>query len=196
MIRRILTLLALIIVAGGSLLAGYVWRTWDRVWDVAAPDLHASMDPAVIARGEYLVYGPAHCVVCHAGSMDEFEQFASTGVPPKMSGGFPFKLGPLGTIYARNITPDLETGIGRYSDPLIARMMRHGVRPDGKASIPQMMPFGDMSDDDVVAVLSFLRTQQPVRKAVPSNEWTTLGKVLKSFVSAAQPRMDIHPHKT
>src|SRR5262245_55308325 len=99
---RVLKWLVVCIIVGVGLLAGYVWRTWDRVWDVAAPDLHASTDPAVIARGEYLVYGPAHCVVCHAGSMEEFEQFVSAGVPPKMSGGNPFKLGPLGTIYAKN----------------------------------------------------------------------------------------------
>ena len=195
MIRRILKLVLILCVAGAAMLTGYVWATWDRVWDVAAPDLHASSDPEIIAYGQYLVYGPAHCVECHVSSMAEFERFASTGAPPKMSGGLPFKLGPLGTIYARNITTDPETGIGRYSDPLIARMLRHGVRPDGKASIPLMMPYGDMSDDDVVAVLSFLRTLEPVRKTIPSNEWTTFGKVIKCFVAAARPRMDIHPPK-
>src|SRR4029079_4495354 len=130
------------------------------------------------------VIGPAHCVECHAGSIQEYEQFGLTGVPPQMSGGTPIKLGPIGTIYAKNITPDPETGIGRYSDPLIARMLRHGVRPDGRASIPQIMPFGNMGDDDIVAVLSFLRTRRPVRKQAPANEWTILGKVLKSFISA------------
>jgi hypothetical protein len=50
-------------------LSVYVAMYWDRTWDVPEPDLHASTDPAVIVRGEYIVYGPAHCIVCHSGSL-------------------------------------------------------------------------------------------------------------------------------
>jgi hypothetical protein len=42
----------------------YVSVTWDRVWDAPLPEIHRSSDPAVIRRGEYLVYGPAHCSEC------------------------------------------------------------------------------------------------------------------------------------
>ena len=52
-----------------SVLTIYVWRTWDRSYDeIPVPDVRASTDPTVIARGEYLVYGPSHCVQCHASS--------------------------------------------------------------------------------------------------------------------------------
>jgi len=53
-------------------LALYVARTWDKGWDVPLPDVRVSKDPEVIQRGEYLVYGPAHCVECHstADSLD------------------------------------------------------------------------------------------------------------------------------
>ena len=54
----------------------YVARSWDRVWSLPEPDLHASADPAIIKRGEYLVYGPAHCVECHVSSSDEIERAA------------------------------------------------------------------------------------------------------------------------
>ena len=176
-------------------LAVYVAMYWDRTWDVPEPDLHASTDPAVIARGEYFVYGPAHCVVCHAGSVDEFQRFVDTGEPPTLAGGQPLQLGPLGTLYPKNLTQDKETGIGRYTDGQIARMMRHGVRPDGHSSIPLLMPFGDMSDADMVAVISFLRSLPPVRLEIPQNEWTTFGKVMRTFVSALRPRLDVHPPK-
>jgi mono/diheme cytochrome c family protein len=193
LILRILQVLAIILCVAALGVGIYTARTWNKTWDVALPDLHASADPAVIAKGEYLVFGPAHCVECHVGSFEVFERYASGGAPPAMSGGYRFPIGPLGTLYSKNITPDTDTGIGRYSDPQIARMLRHGVRPDGRGSIPDFMPYGDMSDEDVVAILSFLRAQPPVRNVVPENEWTLFGKVMKAFVSAAKPRMDVHP---
>ena len=144
----------LVAIAG---LALYVSVSWNRSWNVPMPDVKASSDPAVIARGEYLATGPAHCVECHMTSVEEYLRFREKGERPSMAGGYPFPLGPLGALYARNITSDRETGIGRFSDQQIARMLRHGVRPGGQASIPLLMPYGDMSDDDVQAVVSFLQ---------------------------------------
>lgn len=194
---RILGWSALVMLVSGTALALYVARNWDRSWnDVPAPDLHASTDPEVIARGEYLVTGPAHCTECHLGDFETFQHFYDEDGRLPLSGGNVFSLGPLGTLYSKNLTPDPETGIGRYSDPQIARMLRHGVRPDGQASIPLLMPFGNMSDDDVVAVLSFLRAQAPVRNVVPENQWTLLGKIMRTFVAAARPNLDVHPSRT
>jgi mono/diheme cytochrome c family protein len=175
----------------------YVWRNWDRSFDdVPMPDLHASNAPGVIERGRYLVFGPAHCVECHVSDFAEYERAFDSGEPVALTGGYRFPIGPLGTLYSKNLTPDDETGIGRYSDPQIARMLRHGVRPDGQASIPLLMPFGNMSDDDIVAVLSFLRAQPARRNVVPANQWTTLGKVMRTFVAAARPNLDVHPPRT
>jgi mono/diheme cytochrome c family protein len=196
--RRILQALkwaGAVIVVAAAVLAIYVAMNWDRTWDVPEPDLRASTDPAVIARGEYIVYGPAHCAVCHMGSVEEFQRFVETGTPPSLAGGYPLRIGPLGTLYAKNLTPDRETGIGQYTDGQIARLLRHGVRRDGQSSIPLIMPFGDMSDTDVVAVISFLRSLPPVRHEVPQNEWTTFGKVMRTFVAAARPRLDVRPPK-
>ena len=158
---RILTWLGLALVAVIIILACYVYVTWDRIWDAPLPDLHASTDPAAIERGEYLVFGPAACVECHTASSEVFERYAETGEPPPLGGGFEFPAAPLGVIYSANITPDRETGIGRYSDAQIARMLRYAVKPNGRASIRPLMPFGDMSDEDIVAILSFLRVQAP-----------------------------------
>src|SRR5262245_52166427 len=117
--RRILRALkwaGAVLVVAAVVLAAYVAMNWDRTWDVPEPDLHASTDPAVIARGEYLAYGPAHCVVCHAGSVEELQRFVETGTLPSLAGGYPLRLGPLGTLYPKNLTPDRETGIGQYTD--------------------------------------------------------------------------------
>lgn len=197
LIFRVLAWAGLVLFVIVAVVAVYVARNWDRDYSaVPLPDLHASTDPALIARGEYLVRGPAHCVECHVVNFDAYVQAATAPGPVALSGGYRFPIGPLGTLWSRNLTPDRETGIGRYSDPQVARMLRHGVRPDGQVSIPLLMPFGEMSDEDIVSVLSFLRAQPPVKNAVPENEWTLLGKVMRTFVSATKPKMDVHPPKT
>lgn len=180
-----------------AVVAFYVARNWDRDWNmVPLPDLHASTDPAVIAKGEYLVRGPAHCIECHVADFNAYAQAATAPQTVALTGGYRFPIGPLGTLYSRNLTPDVETGIGRYSDPQVARMLRHGVRPDGQASIPLLMPFGNMADEDVIAILSYLRAQPAVKNQVPENEWTTLGKVMRTFVAATKPKMDVQPPRT
>jgi mono/diheme cytochrome c family protein len=189
-VARVIGMVVLVVIAG---VAMYVARRWDRRWDLPLPDLHASTDPAVIKRGEYLVYGPAHCVECHVGSADEIERAAERGERPSLSGGMKFAAAPLGALYSRNLTPDVETGIGRYSDGQIARMLRSSVRPDGRASVQLLMPFGDMSDADVVAILSFLRAQPAVSHRVPETEWSIIGKTVKSFAPVFQPRTEVHP---
>jgi mono/diheme cytochrome c family protein len=192
---RAVGILAAIVVLAVAGLSAYVAQTWDRTYDAPLPEVRISSDPAVLARGEYLIYGPAHCVECHGGSLDALEKL-SEGVHVPLSGGLRLPLGPLGAVYSRNLTPDMETGIGRYSDGQIARMMRWAVRPDGRATVNPMMPFGEMAEDDLVAVISFLRAQPPVRRVVPANEWTLMGKVVKSFISIAKPRRSINPPQT
>ena len=198
MVRRLVWaagIVASVVVLAIAGLAAYVARTWDRTYDAPLPEIRISSDPSVLARGEYLVYGPAHCVECHTGSFDALEKL-SEGTQVRLSGGLRLPLGPLGAVYSQNLTPDTETGIGHYSDAQIARMMRWAVRPDGRATVEPMMPFGNMSDDDLVAIISYLRAQPPVRNVVPANEWTLMGKVVKSFVSIAKPRTSINPPRT
>src|SRR5262245_5348558 len=192
---RALAIVAGVLFVAASAAALYVAATWNRTYDVPLPDLHASKDPAVVKRGEYLAYGPAHCVDCHAPK-HEVEAAEQTGRRPRLTGGTKFEAPPLGAIYTKNLTPDPETGIGRYSDPQVARMLRYSVRPDGHASVQLLMPFGNMSDEDVTAILSFLRSQNPVRNAVPENEWSLVGKIVKSFMPPFKPREGVHPPKT
>jgi mono/diheme cytochrome c family protein len=194
-VRALQALLAVVLVAG-SAVALYVWRTWDRAYDeIPIPDVRASRDPAVIARGEYLVYGPAHCVECHSASFTEYLKVGEKQKIP-LQGGTRFAAPPLGVIYSKNLTPDPETGIGRYSDGQIARMMRYNVRPDGRGSIGPMMPFHNMADNDMLAIISFLRSQPPVRHEVPLDDWTLIGKVIRSVSSTFKPRQNVNPPST
>jgi mono/diheme cytochrome c family protein len=184
---RLVKILAAVVLACGAVLAVYVWRTWDKVYDLALPVVHRSTDPAVVRRGEYLVYGPAHCVECHAASPAEFQKVA-LGQRPPLVGGQKFAAAPLGSLFAKNLTPDPETGIGNYSDGQIARMMRFSVRPNGRASVRPLMPFHNMSQEDLDAIISFLRTRPAVRHQIPQNKFTLVGKIIKSLAPTFKPR--------
>ena len=104
-----------------------------------------------------------------------------------LKGGIRFPMGPLGAMYTRNLTPDASTGLGRYTDEQVFRMMRHGIRPDGTASMPVLMPFWKMADDDLVAIVSYLRSVAPVENNVPANDWTFIGKAVRALTPTFQP---------
>ncbi|HEV8551299.1 MAG TPA: c-type cytochrome [Polyangiaceae bacterium] len=152
-----------------------------RKFDAPYPAIHASRDPAVIERGRYLAFGAAHCTSCH-GASEAPGATPNAAAAPVLSGGHEFAL-PVGVFRAPNITPDAATGIGRYSDEEIARMLRYGVRPNGEVLLP-FMPFQNLSDEDLTALVSFLRAQVPVAHEVAPHEPNLLGRVVKAFVLA------------
>jgi hypothetical protein len=102
-----------------------------------------------------------------------------------MKGGLPIPIGPIGVLYSANLTPDRETGIGRYPDGQLFRLLRHNVKPNGHASLAPLMPFANMADNDLVAIVSYLRAQPPVRNEVPPAQWTLFGKAIVALVRPA-----------
>ena len=104
---------------------------------------------------------------------------AGTQLP--LSGHHLFRL-PFGEIYSANLTPDPATGIGGRTDGDLARVLRYGVRADGRAAFP-LMEF-QLSDEDLTAVISYLRSRPPVSLAVPDHHLTLLGKALMAFAIA------------
>jgi mono/diheme cytochrome c family protein len=166
-----------VIAVAGITGAAAVQMRYDRTFDVADVDVIASTDPAVIERGAYLAYGPAHCAYCH-NTQDKWARLdAGERVP--LSGGFTFDIG-IARLTTPNLTPDPATGIGNVPDAKIARMLRHNVRSNGVAAVP-FMEYQNMSDDDIVALISFLRSQQPVHNEIAPREFTMMGKAIMSF---------------
>jgi mono/diheme cytochrome c family protein len=178
MIKKILlgllSLVAVVII--GFVIA--VFARYNRTFEAPYPEIKASTDSAVIARGKYLAMGPAHCANCHSPMADFMK--VESGEETSLSGGFNFEL-PIGKVYAPNITSDEETGIGKLRDEEVARSLRYGVRHDGKA-ILDFMPFYDLSESDLTAVISFLRTQAPVKNQRPQHEWNFMGKAVMAFL--------------
>ncbi|HSF88374.1 MAG TPA: hypothetical protein VLA46_03095 [Saprospiraceae bacterium] len=173
LIFKLLAGLAFLVIA----LIIYVEISFGKKLDAPFPEIHAVQDSAVIARGKYLAYGPAHCASCHV-PMDRLKD-VDKGIEVPLSGGWEFDIPP-GVFRARNITPDIETGIGKLTDGELARTLRHSVGSDGRL-IPPFMPFQEMSDEDLTAVISFLRSQEPVRHEVKPSELRLLGKALVAF---------------
>jgi mono/diheme cytochrome c family protein len=105
------------------------------------------------ARGEYLVRAGG-CFSCHT----------TRGGEP-LAGGRALAT-PFGTFYSPNITPDPETGIGRWTDAQFLRALREGVRPDGADYFP-VFPypsFTGITDNDALAIKAYLFSRPPVRQ--------------------------------
>lgn len=179
MIRKILKWTGIVIL---FIIAGATVTTMARqhlTYDAPFPEIKASTDSVVIARGRHLVLGPGHCADCHS-PVRNVDSMLALGKDPALSGGFQFDL-PFGRFYTANLTPDTETGIGRYTDGEIARVLRYSIKKNGEAVLP-FMPFQNMSDEDLIAIISYLRAQEPVRHAVPEHEYNVMGNVIKAFM--------------
>jgi mono/diheme cytochrome c family protein len=127
--------------------------------------------PERVARGRYLAEGVLQCLVCH--SEREWDQ---PGAPPKagmIGAGQIISDQPDHRIVAPNLTPDRETGSGAWPDDALARAIREGVGHDGRALHPQMWyrSFRRLSDNDVAAVVVYLRTLAPVHRELPATQW-------------------------
>jgi mono/diheme cytochrome c family protein len=122
-------------------------------------EIRASTDPRLIARGRHLVHGPGHCAYCHGNPDRDAEMRDGQEIP--LSGGRVFDLGLLGSLVAPNITSEPVSGIGNLSDRTLVRSLRYGVSSDGRPLAP-FMAFADLTDRDLRAIISFLRTLRPV----------------------------------
>lgn len=155
----------------------FVNAAWDKNFEAPYPEITSVKDSSVIARGKYLVYGPAHCAYCHVPVEKISEVAQGKNVP--LIGGGQFDIPP-GIFRTPNITPDEETGIGNLSDVQLARSLRYLVNHKNKFMVP-FMAFQGLSDEDIRAIISFLRSQEPVRNEVKPSEYRFLGKALLAF---------------
>ena len=179
-----------VLVGVGVAAAGYMLA---RKPAIAAPmKIRVEMTPERIARGRFL-YTVADCDGCH--SLRDFGRFGGPVVEGHRAEGFEFpkEMGLPGRVASRNITPDVETGIGAWTDGEKIRAIREGISRDGSPLFP-MMPYSDfrnMSDDDVMSLVAFLNTLPPVKHAVPRSEIDFPVSVLAK--SAPQPAGRVAP---
>jgi len=158
--------------------------------DTKLPQLKASTDPAVIEQGRYLVHSTAHCSQCH--STDDREHPEKIKTSP-LRGGLAFAMGPLGTRYAPNLTPH-ASGIAARSDAELARAIKTGIMHSGELSFFMRIASAVPSDEDVLAIISYLRSVKPEAHEVPQGEWYLFGKILLTYAfPPLTPRSDPPP---
>jgi len=116
----------------------------------------AAAQPGAVERGAYLA-AAAGCSDCHTDRAHGGQPYA---------GGLPLAT-PFGTFYTPNITPDPQTGIGKWTDAQFLRALREGVRPDGANYFPAFPypSFTGITDDDALAIKAYLFSQPAVRQA-------------------------------
>jgi len=135
----------------------FAWAA-PEIAPIATPP-RASFVERQVARGSVLA-AIGNCSDCHT---------ADGGKP--FAGGKPLPT-PFGTIYGTNITPDRDTGIGRWSQEAFARALREGVDRRGEHLYP-VFPydhFTKLSDEDVAALYAFVMTREPVRARNRANQ--------------------------
>lgn len=130
--------------------------------------ISAARAETLLERGRYLMTSIVACGNCHTPRGPDGQLIAGR----ELAGGVEFPEEPF-TARAPNITPDRETGIGRWSDAQIARAIREGIRPDGSVIGPPMPIelYRGISDRDLRAIVAYLRRVPPVRNQVARSEY-------------------------
>ncbi|MCB1387266.1 MAG: cytochrome c [Nitratireductor sp.] len=159
MMRKLLWVAACVIVVCALAVASIFFGAFEKsvvAGDVDEP-LTADAMAALAERGAYVAVA-ADCYACHT---------AKGGAP--WAGGLPFET-PFGTIYATNISPDKDNGIGGWSRAEFHRAVRDGVGKNGH--LYPAMPYASyrkMTPEDVDAVYAYLMTREPMKVANKAN---------------------------
>ena len=122
-----------------------------------------SSDP--VRRGEYLVHA-GMCGLCHTPVDADGIYLAKTHY---LAGGMKVEAGPHGIFFTRNLTSDAETGLGTWTAEQIATAIRTGHTPQRRLNYWGMpwMVLGSLTQEDALAMASYLKTLPPVHNQVP-----------------------------
>lgn len=144
--------------AGLAGMAAALWPMKPALPLTAGPDV-SLYSMRAIERGR-LVAAAGDCVACHTAPGGKAN-----------AGGLALDT-PFGTIYTTNITPDNDTGIGRWSYTAFERAMRHGVHQDGRQLYPAFpyTAYAKLSDADMQALYGYLMSQPAVRAEPPKTQ--------------------------
>lgn len=133
----------------------------------------ADTSPEGVARGKYLMEEAMLCAeACHSPEGKPFQGYIEE-----------ISEGPIQVLFAvPNLTPDVETGLGSWSDAQIARAIREGVDKDGVGLV--VMPaynYKALSDADVAAIIGYLRNLEPVHHEIPPISANIVAKVMMAM---------------
>jgi Cytochrome c. len=163
--KKLLALSAILCIA---VLAVYFSSCKDKKSETTTTETKDSTE-LNLKRGEYLAIHVAGCIDCH--STRDFTKLSGPVVAGTEGGGgmlFDKNVGVPGSVYARNITPDPETGIGTWTDEEVLRAMTHGISKNGDTLFP-IMPyphFNRIAKDDLMSIIAYIRTLKPIKNKI------------------------------
>jgi mono/diheme cytochrome c family protein len=178
---RLVALVGGILIAIAAIVAAGAVRRLDRRYHAPTPPIARATSSEEVAHGARL-YRTA-CLACHTGAGSPH----SCGAPIR---NFP---PAFGAIVSSSLTRDRERGIGALSDGEIARVLRHGIMPDGRYS--RTMPRARLlGDQDIAALLGFLRSDDPLftpcEQTAPDGRLSLMGRVALALFGPKPPSND------
>ena len=157
--QRLLRLSATLLLGGCALFAAaVVWHNWGDLLGAAPASKETPATPDTLQRGQYLVQA-GNCMACHT---------TRGGAP--LAGGRAIDT-PFGAVYSSNLTPDEDTGLGRWNAQDFWNALHHGRSRGGRLLTPAF-PYEHTSvitREDSDAMFAWLRSQSPVRQATPAH---------------------------
>jgi len=153
----------------------------NKTYDFPPSNLTIPTDAASITRGQHIA--ETLCEGCHSPDL--------SGINNWFSGG------PLGTIDSANLTSGVG-GVGQtYTDEDFVRAIRHGVDPKGKPTfMPAVVSTSYMSDEDLAAVIAYVRSVPPVNHITYGKQFTPLAKILFSAGMLPSFPVEVVSHET
>ncbi len=159
-------ILSVLGVVAAVLGGGFVYLTLKEPAMQAPSARKVESTPERVARGKYLFEHVANCADCHSDV--DWEKFATPIKPGGFAVGRPWPkgLGLPGDFHSPNLTSDVETGVGGWTDGELLRAIREGISRDGRVLFP-LMPYGEfrnMSDEDADSLVAYIRTIPAVKR--------------------------------
>jgi len=135
----------------------------NKTYDVPSSDLTIPTDAASITRGQHIA--ETLCEGCHSPDLSGINNW--------------FAGGSLGTIDSANLTSG-NGGVGQtFTDEDFVRAIRHGIDPNGKPTfMPAVVSTAHLSDDDLAAVIAYVKSVPPVDHITYGKQFTPLAKIL------------------
>ncbi len=153
----------------------------NKTYDFPPSDLTIPTDAASIAHGEHIA--KTLCEGCHSPDLSGINNW--------------FEGGPLGTIDSANLTSG-EGGVGQtFTDEDFVRAIRHGIDPKGKPTfMPAVVSTAHLSDEDLAAVIAYVKSVPPVDHITYGKQFTPLAKIL--FATGMLPALpaEVVSHET
>ncbi len=143
---------------------GFSVQGMTRQYDVPEPQLTIRTDSATVARGRHLAVAVGKCNDCH---------------DPGLKGKIFIQDPAFGLLVTSNLTSGRGGVLSNYTDGQLARAIRNGVRYDGSPLL--FMPsneFNHFSDEDLAAIIAYVRAQPPVDNELPKSKVGLLPRLL------------------